>query len=107
MLEMDDATANDISDRAMFSDMLVAYPTILNYKAYREVGTGSWYIQELCKIFGNKDYTNIYEIRGLYDLVAENLSKRTGQGDKIGDKIIQNSEYRVLGMSKKLYLPKR
>jgi hypothetical protein len=91
---------SDISSRSLYSDMIIAYPTMENYVSYRPA-TGSWFIQDLCKVFGNTEHTNALDIKELLDNVAFELSKR-----KDGNNV-QNSEYSVIGMIKKLYFPRR
>lgn len=44
---------HDSSDKLFpsYSDILICYGTVPGYKAHRDTQSGSWYVQELCKVF--------------------------------------------------------
>ncbi len=94
-----------------FSDLVIAFPTIPDHKAFRDSRSGSWFIQAINKVFGNKELVQSLEIRDLLDKVAVELATRVPvdyecpNTNKIIRNVVQSSEYTVTGMRKHWYFP--
>ena len=63
------------------SDFLIAYSTIVGYRAFRDINFGSWYIQELCNVLSRTDYKE-YHLLELLTFVNNSLEKKS-QDSKI------------------------
>ncbi len=107
---IDDAAAGGakVEDRLLrmvFSDLILGFPTLPNHAAFRDKATGSWYINSVCKVFGNPYNVKQFEVRELLDKVAIDMANH--EPAKYGDleDVVQLSEYVVVGMRRKWYLP--
>ncbi|XP_020286257.1 caspase Dronc isoform X2 [Pseudomyrmex gracilis] len=80
-----------------YSDMLVVHSTLPGYVSYRDTITGSWFIQNLCKIFMNHACTT--HVQDLFSLVDSELKNlRTINNE------CQTSSIQSLGFHKHCYL---
>ncbi|XP_076180521.1 death regulator Nedd2-like caspase isoform X2 [Ptiloglossa arizonensis] len=65
---------NDEETMRNYADMFVAHATVLGHVAFRDIITGSWFLQILCEVFMNHAH-NIH-LQDLLNMVDERLSKQ-------------------------------
>ena len=79
-----------------FSDILICYATVPGFMTHRDTKLGSWYVQELCKVFA--EHACDCHIENLLKMVSTNTMKMRDQGR------IQVASTESRGFDKLLYL---
>ncbi|XP_071054131.1 caspase Dronc-like [Onthophagus taurus] len=71
-------------------DVLICYSTLPGFSAHRDTISGSWYINDLCRIF--MDHAHDTDVEGLLKMVDQKLSNHGIDGSDL-----QTSTYESLG----------
>jgi len=93
-----DASGFMLLRKPTWKDILIGYATVPGYVANRDINTGSWYIEAICKVFMNNAADK--DIREMMDEVSKEMDEYQSDGLEASK---QSSTYEVRGFNKKLY----
>lgn len=70
-----------VTNIATFYDMKICYSTVLGYNAFRDPIEGSWYIQILCKVFG--EHAHDTHLEDLLKIIGLHMNNKRTEGDQL------------------------